>query len=177
MPVSPTNKAEVILRARNLLAARMDDLSDQVVIVAEDDLPQTRPQTCITVSMPGGSFDYAKQVGGGREGVHYQGTLRVSIWSMTRTDRNGHDVDALTADDSGLFQIWLKILKALVDSQLDEPETGGNGSAILTTCMYAISDTSPSRTNEDATGGKLHGANSRATMSIDFGAEFKVDLS
>ena len=176
MPVIATNKAEVIIRASKLLAARMSDLADQVIVVATDEVPQVRPKTCLTVSMPGGTFDYASQVGGGANSLHYQGTLRVSIWAMSRMDQNGHDLQALTHEDSGLFRIWTRILKALVGSYLDESDTGGTG-MILTTAMYAMSDTTAEKLNEEATGGRMHGANARATMALDFGAEFKVDLS
>lgn len=173
--VTPTDKATVLLRAENLLKARLSQWSENVIIVADDDVPQSRPKVCLTLSMAGGQFDYSTQQGGGANSVHYQGTLNVSIWAINRTDRNGHDKQALTHDDTGLFRIWRKVLKALVGSYLNEAETGGSG-IILANAIYAVSDTSAQRMSEEATGGSQHGANSRATMTLSFGVDFEVDL-
>jgi hypothetical protein len=174
--VQPTDKAEIVIRASKLLSARMQPLSDQVFVVTNDLVPPTRPNTCLTVSMPGGQFDYGKQIGGGVDSLHYQGTLRVTVWTMLRLDQNGHDLQALVHENVGLFRIWKRILKAFLGSYLDESDTGGSG-MILTTAMYAMSDTSAEKMDEEATGSRGHVSNARATMALDFGAEFKVDLS
>lgn len=171
-----TDKATVLLRAESLLKARMSPYADQVIVVAEDEVPEVRPKVCLTLSMPGGNFDYALQMGGDLNQLHYQGSLRVSIWAINRTDRNGYDRNALVADDTGLFRLWKRILQAFVGSYLDESETGGSG-IILNSPIYAMSDTSAQRTQEESTGGSAHSANSRATMAIDFGVDFKVDLT
>jgi hypothetical protein len=174
--VLPTDKATVLLRAENLLSAKIAPWSDQVIVVADDFIPDVRPKVCLTLSMPGGNFDWSAQTGGGEDSVHYHGTIRVSIWATNRTDRNGHDKNTLTADDAGLFRIWKRILKAFTGSYLDETETGGTG-MILISPLTPQSDTTAQKMTEESTGGSSHSANSRATMAIDFSADFKVDLT
>lgn len=175
--ISATDKATVIQRCHNLLKYRLSDLSDQVILVAVDEVPQARPKVCITVSMPGGQFDYSKQAGGASKVLHYQGTLSVSIWANNRLDRNGHDTEAILSDSSGLFRIWKRVLKALVGSYLNEGvEISGGSDPILIQACYAISDGSLNRINEESTGGSSHSANSRATMNLQFGVDFAVDL-
>lgn len=175
--VQTTDKATVMLRAAALLRARMAPLSN-IRVVAEDEVPADRPHVCLTVSMHGGNFDYANQAGGSKDVVTYQGTLRVSIWAINRTDRTGSDVNALTSDDTGLFRIERNILKAMIGSALQETEAGGDGvTPLLTQQIYAVSDTSAQRSDLESTGTKGHHPNARATMAIDFGVDFAWDLS
>lgn len=169
-----TTKKEVLLRVHSLLLGALTYWTDYVIIVADDLVPQAKPKLCVTISMTGGQYDYAAQVGGGREAVYYQGTLRVSIWNIKRTDQNGHDKDALLVDDTGLYRMQHRILKTLIGSLLDEANVGTG--SILRQEIHALSDTSAQRMDDESTGTKFHGSNSRATISMDFGLDFKIDL-
>lgn len=167
-----TTKATVLLRIGKLLEARIPDFANRIFVVVEDKIPETvQSNEVLTVQITGGNFDYGAMVGGGSNVVHYQGTVRVGVWSTSRTDRPGVAVGMLTSSGRGLLRLQTKILKALTGSYLQEAECGGDGyTPNLIECMKPASDSQPQSAGKGGAGSE------QATLAVDFSIDFKWDL-
>ena len=171
-----TTKKEVLQRAKTLLEASNTKYNHRVFVMAgADQLPaNVKDHDVLTVSIPGGTFDYAAQSGGGQYVVPYQGTLAVTLWHVCRTDRQGTDANALLADDIGLFTLEQDILISLLGSLLPGP---GTYDPILTQCCYAMSDTEASRSADGVFGKTPSGDMAQAMLTVNFGVDFHWDLT
>ncbi len=167
-----TTKAEVLLRASKLLAFKIPEYSNRIQIVIDDDIPQSmQNNSVLTVQITGGTFDHGALTGGSENVIHYQGTLRIAIWSSNRTDRAGSGESMLTSSGRGLLRLETKIIKALVGSYLQEIEAGGDGhTPNLIDCIKPLSDT------QAQSAGKEGPTAQKATMAVDFSVDFKWDL-
>lgn len=167
-----TTKAEVLIRAARLLESRIPEFSNRIFVVIEDDIPQSmQGNSVLTVQITGGHFDYGAMAGGSSNVVHYQGTLRIAVWSNNRTDRQGEGVSMLTSSGRGLLRLETKIIKALVGSYLQEAEAGGDGyTPNLIDSIKPLTDTQPQ------SAGKEGAAAQKATLAVDFSVDFKWDL-
>ena len=166
-----TTKAEVLLRASQLLEARLPEFANRIHIIIDDDIPQSlQSNEVLTVQIVGGQFDHGAQVGSPST-LLYQGTLRVGIWSHNRADRNGTSKAMLTLSGRGLLRLETKILKALIGSYLQESEAGGNGyTPLLTDSIKALNDTQPQSAERES-------GSVKATLAVDFGVDFHWDLN
>jgi len=136
--------------------------------------PNIADRDILTVSIAGGSFDYAAQAGGGQFNVPYQGTLRVSLWHTCRTDRQGVDKDALLDDKVGLFVLETDILRALLGTLLPGD---GTYDPILSQCLYAVSDSEAYRAADSVFGKTPSGDMAQAVLTVNFGVDFHWDMS
>jgi hypothetical protein len=166
-----TTKAEVLLRASQLLEAKIPEFANRIHIVIDDEIPVSlQSNEILTVQIVGGQFDHGVQVGSPST-LLYQGTLRVSVWSHNRSDRQGTSRSMLTLSGRGLLRLETKILKALIGSYLQEADAGGNGfTPLLTDSIKALNDTQPQSAERD-------GSSVKATLSVDFGVDFHWDLN
>ena len=170
-----TTKKEVLQRAKLLLEASNSKYNHRVFVMAGSDLPpNVKDHDVLTVSIPGGTFDYASQSGGGQYVVPYQGTLAVTLWHVCRTDRQGTDSNALLADDVGLFTLEQDILIALLGSLLPGP---GTYDPILTQCCYAMNDTEATRSTDGTFGKTPAGDMAQAMLTVNFGVDFHWNLT
>jgi hypothetical protein len=169
-----TTKSEVLIRAAKLLEAKLPAFACRIFPVIDDDIPQSlQNNEVLTVQVTGGQFDYGAMVGGSSSVVHYQGTLRVLVWSSNRVDRPGVSLGMLTLPGRGLFILETKIIKALTGSYLQEVEAGGDGfTPNLIDSIKPLSDTQPQSAGEKGTAG----AGQKASLAIDFSVDFKWDL-
>ena len=173
--VRATTKREVLQRAATLLETSNAKYKHRVFVMAGAELPPNiKDHDLLTVSIAGGNYAYAEQSGGGQHVVPYQGTLRVSLWHTSRTDRQGTDNDALLESSNGLFKLQVDICRALLGSLL--PGTVSYD-PILTQCLYAISDTEASRSSDGVFGTTPGGTTAQAIITTDFGVDFHLDLT
>lgn len=170
-----TSKKEVLQRAKTLLESSNVRYDKRVFVMSGSDLPpNVKDHDVLTVSIAGGTFDYAAQSGGGQYVVPYQGTLAVTLWHTCRTDRQGTDSDALLATNNGLFILERDILISLLGSLLPGP---GTYDPILTQCCYALSDTEASRSADGVFGKTPSGDMAQAMLTVNFGVDFHWDLT
>jgi hypothetical protein len=173
--IRATTKREVLQRSASLLETANAKYKHRVFVMAGAELPPNiKDHDLLTVSIAGGTFAYAEQAGGGQHVVPYQGTLRVSLWHTSRTDRQGTDSDALLEPNNGLFKLQVDICRALLGSLL--PGTVAYD-PILTQCLYGVSDTEASRSSDGVFGNAPGGTTAQAIISTDFGVDFQWDLT
>lgn len=173
--IRATTKREVLQRAVDLLKTSNDYYKSRVFVMAGAELPPNIvDQDLLTVSISGGQFSYSEQAGGGQYQVPYQGTMQVSLWHTSRTDRQGVDYDALMASRTGLFSMETDVLRAMLGTLLQGTVTYD---PILTQCMYAISDTEASRASDGVFGKLPSGDMAQAILTISLGVDFYWDMT
>lgn len=174
--VRKTTKREVLQRALTLLEQSNARYQNRVFVMAGQSLPvNIKDYDLLTVSITHGTYSYGEQVGGGEHVVPYQGTLSVSLWHTCRTDRQGTDHELLLNGTDGMFKLQNDILISLLGSLL--PGTGETYDPILTQCIYAISDTESTRTQDGIFGRTPSGDTAQAVMTIEFGVDFMLDIA
>lgn len=168
-----TTKAETLIRIGKLLEYNIPEFANRIFVVIEDKIPETMQNNeVITVMITGGQFDHGAMVGGSSNVVHYAGTLRIAVWSTSRTDRPGVALGMLTSSGRGLLRLETKILKALTGSYLQETAIGEDGfTPNLIDSMKPLSDSQPQSAGKGGAGSE------QATMAMDFSIDFKWDLN
>ncbi len=167
MACRSTTQADVLLRVRDRLIARISGLTDTTCFLTLEPEPpmELKSNLFVTVCPMSGRFDDGALTGGGQEVAIEEAGVIVTIWSACKLDKAGEATAALTDTTRGVLVLKRKILQALTSHDLLD----ANGNKMLVDYMQPVTSDIPRAS--------VYGETQKIGVPLAFSTNFAWDLS